>query len=218
VSLCCSTYGEVAGAHFDEQLARRDLESYRKKGPGPTARLLRDLLADAGALDGTLLDVGSGIGGLTFELLDRGLKRAVAVDASSAYLAAAAQEATQRDRLQAVQFVQGDFVDVGPRIQTATVVTLDRVICCYPLYEPLLQESVRHAERFLALSYPRDIWYVHAAIAFENRGRWLKKNPFRAFVHPVDEMTQALVRAGFRLAARRQTPQWRADVWTRARM
>jgi 2-polyprenyl-3-methyl-5-hydroxy-6-metoxy-1,4-benzoquinol methylase len=56
------------------------------------------MLVDAGAADGTLLDVGAGIGGLTFELLERGVERATAIDASSAYLAAAAQEATRRDR------------------------------------------------------------------------------------------------------------------------
>src|SRR5215813_1595820 len=121
VSACCSTYGNVAGAHFDEKIARRDLENYRKKGPGPTARLLRDMLVDTGAADGTLLDIGSGIGGLTFELLERGVERATAVDASSAYLAAAAQEATRRDRLQTVEFRQGDFLDVSSTIPPANV-------------------------------------------------------------------------------------------------
>ena len=99
MSACCSTYGNVAGAHFDEKVAKRDLESYRKKGPGTTARLLRDLLVGTGAVKGVLLDVGSGVGGLSFELLDRGAERVIAVDASPAYLAAAAQEATRRDRL-----------------------------------------------------------------------------------------------------------------------
>jgi len=52
VSACCSTYGNVAGAHFDEKIARRDLENYRKSGAGPTARLPRDMLVDTGAVDG----------------------------------------------------------------------------------------------------------------------------------------------------------------------
>src|SRR4029453_4797451 len=103
VSACCSTYGNVAGAHFDEKIAKRDLEKYRKKGPGPTARFLRDLLGDAGAVEGTLLDVGSGVGGLSFELLDCGVERAIAVDASPAYLAAATHEARRRDRLGAIE-------------------------------------------------------------------------------------------------------------------
>jgi len=215
MSACCSTYGNVAGAHFDAKIARRDLESYRKKGAGPTACLLRDMLVNAGAADGTLLDIGSGIGGLTFELLERGVESATAVDASSAYLAAAAQEATRRDRLQAVEFRQGDFLDVGSTIPPANVVTMDRVICCYPAFESLLNEALRHAEHYFAYSYPRDLWYVRAAIAGENTVRRLKRNPFRAFVHPVARMTLMIERAGFRLAARRQSWQWSAEVWVR---
>jgi SAM-dependent methyltransferase len=215
VSACCSTYGNVAGAHFDEKIAKRDLKNYRKKGPGPTARLLRDLLGDAGAVEGTLLDVGSGVGGLSFELLERGFERAIAVDASAAYLAAAAQEATRRDRLRAVEFRHGDFVDVASMVPPASVVTMDRVICCYPAFESLLKEALEHSQRCFAYSYPKDAWYVRAAIAGENGLRRLKGNAFRAFVHPVRQMTQTIERAGFRLAARRQTWQWSAEVWVR---
>jgi SAM-dependent methyltransferase len=212
---CCSTYGSVAGAHFDAKIARRDLENYRKKGAGLTACLLRDMLVDAGAVDGVLLDVGSGIGGLSFDLLERGVERAIAVDASAAYLAAAAQEATRRDRLLAVEFRHGDFLDVAPTIPPATVVTMDRVICCYPAFESLLNEALGHAEHYFAYSYPRDLWYVRAAIAGENAVRRFKRNPFRAFVHPVPRMTQTIERAGFRLTARRRSWQWSAEIWVR---
>jgi magnesium-protoporphyrin O-methyltransferase len=215
VSACCSTYGNLAGAHFDEKIARRDLENYRKKGPGPTARLLRDMLVETRVNDGTLLDVGSGVGGLSFELLERGVGRAIAVDASAAYLAAATQEATRRDKLGALEFRHGDFVDMASTIPPATVVTMDRVICCYPAFESLLKEALGHAERYFAYSYPRDVWYVRAAIAGENGIRKLKGGPFRAFVHPVEHMTQMIECAGFRLAGRRQTWQWSADVWIR---
>jgi hypothetical protein len=37
--------------------------------------------------------------------------------------------------------MHGDFVDVGPQIPSAAIVTLDRVICCYPSFEPLLIEA-----------------------------------------------------------------------------
>lgn len=68
------------------------------KGPGPTTRLLQEVLAHAGTLRGTLLDIGSGIGSLTFGLLERGITRAVAVDASSAYNVVARQEAERLGR------------------------------------------------------------------------------------------------------------------------
>ena len=89
MSCCCCGYRAVADGHFNETIARRDLEAYRKTGPGSTTRLLRDLLVEAGRIDGVLLDIGAGIGGLTFELLERGMRRAIAVDASASYLAAA---------------------------------------------------------------------------------------------------------------------------------
>jgi SAM-dependent methyltransferase len=215
VSRCCSTYGAVASAHFDEKIAQRELTRYRKKGPGSTTRLLRDLLLETRAVQGTALDVGSGVGGLTFELLDHGVERVTAVDASPANLAAATEEATRRGRSSAVQLVLGDFLDHARHIPTATVVTLDRVVCCYPLYQPLLEEALRHAERYFAFSYPRDVWYVRAAIAFENAIRRIRANPFRAFVHPVERMTQVIQSADFRLVSRRQTRQWSADVYVR---
>jgi magnesium-protoporphyrin O-methyltransferase len=215
VSTCCSTYRSVAGANFDQKRAKRDLENYRIKGAGPTACLLRDMLVDVGAVDGVLLDIGSGIGGLSFDLLERGVTRALAVDASAAYLTAAAQEATRRDRTRDIEFRHGDFVDVASTVPPATIVTMDRVICCYPAFEVLLREALGHAERYFAYSYPRDLWYVRAAIAGENGLRRLRRNPFRAFVHPVGRMMQMIERAGFHLETRRQSWQWSAEVWVR---
>ena len=215
MSRCCSAYGAVASAQFDDKIAQRELESYRKKGPGSTTRLLRDLLLTTGRVNGTLLDVGAGIGGLTFELLEHGIEQVIAIDASPANLAAATEEAARRGRTGAIHFVHSDFLDVAAKIPPATVVTLDRVICCYRLYEPLLEESLRHAERCFAMSYPRDVWYVHAAVALDNAVRRIRGNPFRAFVHPVDGMTRMIQGAGFRLASRRHTWQWSAAVYLR---
>ena len=55
---CC--FRKIADAHFDARIAQRDVDRYRKDGPGVTTRLLAELLTDTDALDGTLLDVGSG--------------------------------------------------------------------------------------------------------------------------------------------------------------
>jgi predicted RNA methylase len=112
-------YGDIAGAHFDHKIAQRGLASYRKKGPGSTTRLLRDFLLETGRIEGVLLDVGAGIGGLTFELLERGVARGIAVDASAANLAAAAEEASRRGRPGVVQLLQGDFLDIASSVTCA---------------------------------------------------------------------------------------------------
>jgi SAM-dependent methyltransferase len=201
---------------FTTKRAAQDLDGYRAKGPGVTTRMLRDGLIAAGPISGSVLDIGSGIGAMTFELIASGVSQAVDVDASSAYIATASQEAARRDLTQSIRFVRGDFLDVATELPPATIVTLDRVICCYPSYARLLTEVLRHAERFIALSYPRDLWYVHAANTLSNIGRRLRRRPFRTFVHPVTEMERIIADAGFTRVARKQTATWCADVYARS--
>lgn len=84
-----------------------------------------------------------------------------------------------------------------------------------PSYEALLNAAVRHAEQSLALSYPRDIWYVRFGVMLENAQRRLKKNPFRTFVHPAARLEDLIRSAGFELSTRQETWMWRVDVYTR---
>ena len=215
MSACCSRFECAADQQFNEKKATEELTRYRTKGPGPTTRLLQQGLEQAGILSATLLDIGSGIGSLTFGLLERGVTNAVAVDASLAYNGVARQEAVRLGRADAVRFVHADFVSVASELPAATVVTLDRVVCCYPSYEALLNAAVRHAEQSLALSYPRDIWYVRFGVMLENAQRRLKKNPFRTFVHPEARIERLIRSAGFELSTRQKTWMWSVDVYTR---
>lgn len=212
---CCSTFERAAERQFNEKKAAEELKRYRTRGPGPTTRLLQEGIIQAGALEGTLLDIGSGVGSLTFGLLERGITHAVAIDASSAYNGVARQEAERLGRAGSVQFIHGDFVTVASELPLATLVTLDRVVCCYPSYEPLLDAALRHTDRCLAFSYPRDVWYVRLGVKLENVQRGLAKNPFRTFVHPVFRMEQMIRAAGFSLSSRRETWMWSVDVYTR---
>jgi len=213
-SSCCS-FGATAEHKFNAKRAAHDLVRYRAKGPNRTTLMLRDGLTEAHQLHGSLLDIGAGVGALTFELLGLGMSRAIVVEASTAYLAAASQEAARRGCAGATQFVHGDFLSIASGLPDAAVVTLDRVICCYPAYVPLLEEALRHAQLCFAFSYPRDLWRVHAALAVENGVRRLASNPFRAFVHPADQMERIVENAGFRLTSRRQTWSWCVDVHVR---
>ncbi len=216
MSYSCCNFEAAAGQNFDAARAKSDLDSYRKKGPGPTTRRLRDALVEQATCGASLLDIGCGIGALTFELLDRGVERAVAVDASPAYLAAASEEAARRKRAQAVQFVRADFLHVSSQLAQASIVTMDRVLCCFPAYEPLLNEAMQHAGSCLALSYPRDLRHIRALFWLDNFIRRVRGNPFRAFVHPVAKVEEVIAAAGFRLASRRRTFLWHVDVYLKS--
>jgi magnesium-protoporphyrin O-methyltransferase len=216
VSCSCGDFSSAADRQFTALKAAKELKAYRRGRLGPTTRRLRDGLAEAGLTHGTLLDIGGGVGALTFELLDRGITGATVLEASSAYASAAQDEATRRARAAAVNVVHGDLVEVSSDLPSADVVTLDRVVCCYPSYEPLLDQALRHATQGFGLSYPRDRWYVRAVMWFDNAKR-ARGSGFRTFVHPPREMQRIIERAGFLLVRRRQTAAWTIDVFRKRR-
>ena len=214
----CCAFDDTVDEQFTEAKARDELRAYRARGPAPTTRMLLEGLASARLIEGTILDVGAGVGALSFEALDRGCRRALIVDASSTYLEAAADEARRRGRTGDVDFSKGDFVDVATSLPRATLVTLDRVICCYPAYEPLLGEALRHAESGVALSYPRDRWYVRVFTLIENKLRQWSKRRFRTFIHPEKDVRALIEAAGFALVSRRTSLVWSAEVYRRSRV
>ena len=217
MSHCCSAVGVATERQFNQDRAAKDLATYRAQGPGPTARLLLAALTNVGAVHGRLLDIGSGIGTLTFELLERGLTSAVGVDLSSAHVATATGEAARRGGSGTARFVQGDFLDLAAGLPPADIITLDRVVCCYPDYERLLAESLSHTVGYFAVSYPRDVWYVRTWVGLENLGRRITRNAFRSFVHPALAMQSVIRAANFRRIYQGSTREWSVEVYVKER-
>ena len=130
---------------FDESTAKADAERYRRSGPDTTTRMLLDMIREHGVNGTAVLDIGGGIGVIDHELLDAGAGRAVLVDASPPALQVARDEARRRGSLDRLEFVEGDFVGQAASIDPVDVVTLDRVICCYPDVDALVRLSARRA-------------------------------------------------------------------------
>jgi tRNA1(Val) A37 N6-methylase TrmN6 len=210
---CCSFETSV-DRQFGEKKARQQLQHYQRRGAGGTAKMLLAGLTEARLTQGTVLDVGAGIGSVTFELLDKGIDRAVIVEASAAYADAVTSEATRRGRASAVRVIRGDLLEVAAQVPSADVVTLDRVVCCYPRYEELLAAALERAEHGFAFSYPRERWYVRAAMALESV-LMRASSGFRIFVHPEGSMRRLIERAGFELVSHAHNMAWSADVFVR---
>jgi 2-polyprenyl-3-methyl-5-hydroxy-6-metoxy-1,4-benzoquinol methylase len=215
VSACCSSFACAASTQFGPARAVADLARYRKKGLDLTTRLLREELRDAVPATRSLLDIGAGVGALAYELLADMEGSAVMVEASNAYLHTARQEAERRGLSGRVSFVEGDFVALASGLAPADLVTMDRVVCCYPSARPLLTEGLVHARRDFALSYPQERWYMRAVTALQNAHRRLRHNPFRTYVHSVAVMHSIAVEQGFALHRRRSTLAWVIEVWRR---
>lgn len=211
----CGDYSTAANRQFTAKRAAKELSGYRRGRIGPTTRLLRDAVVTTQQQARSLIDIGAGVGVLTFELLDRGLEHAIAVDASQTYIAAAKQEAGRRRRADHITFVEGDFVTVAGSIGPAEIVTLDRVVCCYEDYRGLLTAAAAHASRAIALSFPRDRWFVRWGVHLENALRRLRGNAFRNFVHPTGDIHRLITNAGFHRVEERLTAQWAVEVYAR---
>jgi len=214
MSTCCN-HCRATDEHFDARNAGGDLRRYLRKGPSFTTRSLRDGLRSQSE-GASLLDIGAGAGALTFELLGRGVEHVTVVDASAAYLGVVRSEAERRGIADSVTTRHGDFVSVVDDVAEVDVVTLDRVVCCYPAFEPLLRSATARARRCLAVSYPRNRFAVRAMIECANLMRRIMRDDFRAFVHSPKEMEAVVHGAGFRLDSRRRSFFWSADVYARA--
>jgi 2-polyprenyl-3-methyl-5-hydroxy-6-metoxy-1,4-benzoquinol methylase len=209
---CCSQYC-AAEKQFDGKVAEHDLRRYHRRGPDAITRLLVAELRRWPLQGGQLLDVGGGIGVICAELADT-VVAATLVDASPAYLEVARRELGSR-YASPTQFFLGDFVKIAGAVPDADVVTLDRVVCCYPDVEALLGAAAARARRLLAFTYPRDRWHVRAVFALENFWRRLTRNQFRSFVHPPQRMRAVLEAAGLVHAARSGTLAWTLDLYRR---
>jgi SAM-dependent methyltransferase len=205
----------AAARHFDESRVRKELEGYRTAGPGPTTRGLLSQILSQGPMPETVLDVGSGIGPMSLELLEAGVKRAICVDMSPAALAANAEEARRRGVDDRVEQVEADFVAIAPTLPVVDLVVLDRVVCCYPAYAPLLEQATARSRRLLALAYPRDRWWVRLAMRIENAWRGIRGDDFRSFVHRPAAMAEVLRRGGFTRSGALATFAWQMELYAR---
>lgn len=211
---CCNQYC-AAEKQFDGKRAERDLQRYRRRGPDAVTRLMLAELRRWPLQGEDLLDVGSGIGIIGAELAGSALASATLVDASPAYLDVARAEIESRYESRSTRFLLGDFAAIADTLTDADVVTLNRVVCCYPDAEALLRGAASRTRRLLAFSYPRDRWYMWILTALENFWRRLRGSAFRTFVHRPERMEAALEAAGLVRVARQGTLIWVLDLYRR---
>ena len=207
--------GDDFASIFDRGTANDDRDRYRRSGPDRTTRMLLSMIDSHRVRGASLLDIGGGIGVITQELLKAGAGRAVLVDGSAAYLEVARNEARASNVLDRVEFVEGDFVRRAPGIDPADVVTLDRVVCCYPDAVSLVSLSADRARRLYGLVLPRNSRLVRLAIWLNNLQFRLRRSPYRAFSHSNELVDSLAGERGLRVIDEAQTFFWRVVLYGR---
>lgn len=209
---CC----EMENNTFGEDEAKANLKAYRRRGPAKQTKLILEAVRSLKLKQTSLLDIGGGIGTIHHELLKDVANQATHIDASSAYLKIATEEAKRLGHGEQVTFIHADFTDVAAELPQVDVVTLDRVVCCYPNMRELLKAASSKSRKALAMTYPREVWYTKSAIAIMNFFQRLRKDPFRVFVHPVHEMEALLKSEGLQRVVTRRLFIWEMALYQRA--
>jgi magnesium-protoporphyrin O-methyltransferase len=179
MSCCTSGLNDM----FSERIARHDANRYRKRGLPKRARKLVAAVQSVVALPGKrILEVGVGVGAVTIELLRNGAASAIGVDAVAAQLEQARTLAHEQGVADRLELVLADFTATS-HIGQADVVLLDRVVCCYPEWRALLSAAAARADGALAMTYPRDVWWMRLVWRIGNWWQILSRRDFRLYIH-----------------------------------
>ena len=200
---------------FGRRTAQWELRRFRKRGPAPTTRLLIDALRREGLSGASILDIGGGVGAIYHELFASGAHDAVHVDVSPDYLKVAREEAERRGHADHVQFVHADFVELAPTLPEADIVTLDRVICCYPDMDRLVELSATKTRRLFGAVYPRETWWTRTALRLVNVFNRLRRSAFRTYLHSPAAIDAVLRAQGLERRYLVHTLMWNVVVYAK---
>ncbi|MEZ4606440.1 MAG: methyltransferase domain-containing protein [Deinococcales bacterium] len=195
-NVCCHLCGgDINGLNdlFRGSVVEGEFKAFRNKGPKARQWQLLAPFKGQNLSDKRSLDIGCGIGGLSWQLASQGAK-AMLVDVSKSYLEKA-QQLFHQHQLKG-EFILGDFVTLeqGENLK-ADIVLLDRVVCCYPEGPKLLEKAALASQDWLIFSYPSRRGFIATLL---NAGRFclngamkLFAKEYRFFLHPAEALYRA---------------------------
>jgi hypothetical protein len=202
---CCPPPGcEI----FNERTARRNARRYRRKGLDANARRLVEFLRARGIEGATVLEIGGGVGAIEIELLRAGAARAVNVEMSPAYEPFVRELSHDAGLEERVELRVLDFAREAATVEPADVVVMHKVVCCYPDLEGLLGAGAERTEKYLALTYPQDRWFIRLGARTINLVMRALRREFRSYIHPPAKIIDLAIDRGLRPIFRHDGRLW----------
>lgn len=209
---CCCPHSKSGGRIFSF-FARSYRRRFTKNGFEPSQVQLMAGLKQAGYKNASLLEIGSGVGYLHQTLLEQGAKDAMGIDLAGDMLKEASDWAEEKGLADRTDYIQGDFIELLDQVAAAEVTILDKVVCCYPHAELLINSSTAKTSRVYALTYPRNRWFIKVAIEIMAFFLKLGGSDFRAYVHNPDDIARWITEAGFKKVYHEQTFIWSSQIY-----
>src|SRR5215204_2857653 len=137
---------------FDDWVDHWTTQATKKPTAAKVTASLLDAITEAGVTDRTVLDVGCGIGDLAIEVVARGAASGTGYDLSPKAIDEARRLAASRGVGERMGFEVGDGAQVD--LPAADIVVINRVVCCYPDTENLLDHTLGAARGVFAITAP----------------------------------------------------------------
>jgi magnesium-protoporphyrin O-methyltransferase len=212
----CCQHCVDAENFFDLKTAKSELKRYNRKGPEKSTKYLIHSISDEEIQNATLLDIGGGIGAIPFEFFKKGLASATHADASTAYQKVCSDEANRRNLSDNITFIHGDAVELKDQLPMCDIVTLDRVLCCYPDVKKLIDASISRSKRVYGIVYPRNHFFMKFGARLINLWFRFKKSEFRTYLHDEVLVDDIIKNHGFVQISHKMTFLWQSVVYTRS--
>ena len=205
---------------FDEWATHAARRARTRETSAKITAALVAALEEAGLRGRTVLDVGCGSGDLALATGARGADSATGFDLGPGAIREARSLATERGLSERTHFVVGDGAEIA--LPRADVVSLNRVLCCYPHIDALLANTLDAAGSVYGFTAPHD----RGAIGLANRvsvsvgNLWYrlrakKFRGFQAFVHELRAVDQRIRAAGFEPVRSERRGLWDLAVYAR---
>ena len=210
---CCQCQG--IENMFDKKAAKRALKRYLKKGPSKTTKMLLKAIHKTEVKGLDFLDIGGGIGAIQYDLIKAGALSGISIEASPAYIDLVKNEIHKNNLAEIIDFKHGDFTTIASDVDSADIVTLDKVICCYDDMSELVKQSSKLSRKIYAVIYPRDVWWTKLALPFINFYPIIKRSPFRVFIHPTKKVEEIIIRNGLKRDYYATTLFWQVAIFNK---
>lgn len=212
--MACHCHAQAAGRFFSI-FARRYRKRYQKKGLEPLQKKLWEGLVAGQIKNRTILEIGCGVGYFHQQLLLAGARSSVGVDLAEAMLVQAEEMALESGLENRTRYILGDFLEVSDKLESADITILDKVVCCYPDAEGLLESSLARTRETYVLSFPRYRWFIRVFSKLGAAFFWVLRSDFRSYVHNPQLIRNIVEKRGFRLMYQDQSILWNAQVYSK---
>ncbi|HKW06189.1 MAG TPA: methyltransferase domain-containing protein [Candidatus Dormibacteraeota bacterium] len=201
---------------FSERMAQSEARRYRRRGLDRTSGRIVDFLKRRGIEGRTVLEIGGGIGAIQIELLKAGAARATSIELTPSYEEVAAQLFAEAGLAERVDRKVMDFAQAADEVESADVVVLNRVLCCYHDMPRLAGAAADHARQTLVMTYPRRALWIRAGLGIGNAMLWLTRRHFHIFVHRPSEIIATSESHGLRSVLNETGLMWTLSALGRA--